>query len=403
MLALAAGLPASAEVPEYTVLPIAELTGGALLTGASDSGHLVGWTTNLSGLVRGFVATAEDGLVLLPLPAGYNSSTALDVNNNGVVVGAIDDSGFPYDGGVPAIWTPDGAGGYECTIPQQFATMPSPLGTLSINGGMAVAINDAGVVIGWSRYFGFQGGPATQFSLTGGPADLRDLGFDGTPRDISETGIIVGERLKLDLGTGSVTDIGLPPPVGTVGFSQVIGYRVNDSGEVVAAAGRATSGNDRYLTYLHNDSDGWFPLNAAQLPTRFVGFYDNNNRGNVSATGSVLFRDENVLVNGYDGLLEPGSVQWDTNLGFISNDRSVSTTATNTVDGSTWLVRLIPQPQGCSPADIAEPFGTLNFFDISAFIALFSASDPIADITGDGQLTFFDVAGYLDVFSAGCP
>jgi len=47
--------------------------------------------------------------------------------------------------------------------------------------------------------------------------------------------------------------------------------------------------------------------------------------------------------------------------------------------------------------------GNLNFFDVSAFLAAFGASDPAADFNGDGAFNFFDVSDFLSAFSAGCP
>ncbi|MCC5823492.1 MAG: endonuclease/exonuclease/phosphatase family protein [Phycisphaerales bacterium] len=58
---------------------------------------------------------------------------------------------------------------------------------------------------------------------------------------------------------------------------------------------------------------------------------------------------------------------------------------------------------GCSPADLAEPFGVLNFFDLAAYLELYNAGDLAADFTGDGELNFFDLAAYLDIFNQGCP
>ena len=58
---------------------------------------------------------------------------------------------------------------------------------------------------------------------------------------------------------------------------------------------------------------------------------------------------------------------------------------------------------GCNAADLAEPYGNLNFFDISAFLAAFNAQDSAADINSDGVFNFFDISEYLAVFSAGCP
>jgi len=58
---------------------------------------------------------------------------------------------------------------------------------------------------------------------------------------------------------------------------------------------------------------------------------------------------------------------------------------------------------GCNAADLAEPFGQLNFFDVSAFLGAFSASNPASDLNGDGNFNFFDVSEFLSVFNSGCP
>ncbi len=58
---------------------------------------------------------------------------------------------------------------------------------------------------------------------------------------------------------------------------------------------------------------------------------------------------------------------------------------------------------GCNAADLAEPFGLLNFFDISTFLSAFDAGDASADINNDGLFNFFDISDYLTIFSAGCP
>jgi len=60
-------------------------------------------------------------------------------------------------------------------------------------------------------------------------------------------------------------------------------------------------------------------------------------------------------------------------------------------------------PAGC-PADLAPPFGVLNFFDITAFLAAFNTQDPIADLAAPfGSFNFFDVVAYITAFNAGCP
>jgi hypothetical protein len=60
-------------------------------------------------------------------------------------------------------------------------------------------------------------------------------------------------------------------------------------------------------------------------------------------------------------------------------------------------------PEPC-PADLAEPFDTLNFFDLSAYLSLYNAQDPAADLAAPlGVLNFFDLSEYLSLYNAGCP
>jgi len=59
---------------------------------------------------------------------------------------------------------------------------------------------------------------------------------------------------------------------------------------------------------------------------------------------------------------------------------------------------------GCTPADLAEPYGVLNFFDVVAYLAAFNANDPDADIAQpSGVWNFFDIVEFLAVFNRGCP
>ena len=58
---------------------------------------------------------------------------------------------------------------------------------------------------------------------------------------------------------------------------------------------------------------------------------------------------------------------------------------------------------GCAVADIAEPFGVLNFFDLAAFLDLYNGADPFADFNDDGFINFFDISAYLSSYNQGCP
>jgi len=53
------------------------------------------------------------------------------------------------------------------------------------------------------------------------------------------------------------------------------------------------------------------------------------------------------------------------------------------------------------PADFTGD-GTLDIFDVFAFLDAFNNADPSADFTGDGSFDIFDVFAFLDAFNAGC-
>jgi hypothetical protein len=75
---------------------------------------------------------------------------------------------------------------------------------------------------------------------------------------------------------------------------------------------------------------------------------------------------------------------WGENIGWVN------------LDDETHFVQV-----GCS-ADY-HPDGVLNFFDVSAFLALYNAQDAAADLFPDAQFNFFDISAFLNDFNAGCP
>ncbi len=59
---------------------------------------------------------------------------------------------------------------------------------------------------------------------------------------------------------------------------------------------------------------------------------------------------------------------------------------------------------GCGDADLAEPFGALDFSDVVAFLVAFGEMDGAADLAAPfGSLDFSDVIAFLSAFGAGCP
>lgn len=58
----------------------------------------------------------------------------------------------------------------------------------------------------------------------------------------------------------------------------------------------------------------------------------------------------------------------------------------------------------CNDADLAEPFGMLDFSDVVAYLTAFGTMDPAADLAPPfGSFDFTDVVAFLGAFAAGCP
>lgn len=66
----------------------------------------------------------------------------------------------------------------------------------------------------------------------------------------------------------------------------------------------------------------------------------------------------------------------------------------------TWVSR--STTDNSCPIDYAPPCGVLNFFDISQFLSRFTAQDPRADLTNDGNFNFFDISLLLQIYANGC-
>lgn len=59
-------------------------------------------------------------------------------------------------------------------------------------------------------------------------------------------------------------------------------------------------------------------------------------------------------------------------------------------------------PNQSGIADLAAPLGELNFFDVSAFLTLYAASDPSVDFNDDAVVNFFDVSAFLAAYNTPC-
>lgn len=148
------------------------------------------------------------------------------------------------------------------------------------------------------------------------------------------------------------------------------GYSVSISGDrvVVGSFAHADNGLDAGSAYLFmHDDAGWVQQGELLATDGEVG--DHFGR-------SVAISGDNIFVGAY-----------------FDNDAGLES-------GSAYVFN-IECTTSC-PADLTGD-GTLNFFDISAFLSAFSIQDPVADFTGDGTFNFYDISAFLSIFSSGCP
>ncbi len=180
-------------------------------------------------------------------------------------------------------------------------------------------------------------------------------------------------------------------------------FRINGSGPVYCAAkwdgsnwtpvGQSVTGR---ITDLAVFDDGTGPALYASgdafTEANYFGRLDNNTwvpvNGGVAAQPATQGNFAAVV----------GLFEWNNSLLLGGNFTQVGTQNES--------ARGIAAYAACNvtcPADLAEPFGELNFFDVSAFLSAYTAMEPTADFNNDGVFNFFDVSAFLNAFSAGCP
>jgi len=89
------------------------------------------------------------------------------------------------------------------------------------------------------------------------------------------------------------------------------------------------------------------------------------------------------------GVVRVVATDGDGNTGFDDTELPITINGTN---------------PACNLADLAEPFGALDFTDVVAFLTAFGSMDAPADLAEPfGTFDFSDVVAFLTAFGAGCP
>lgn len=165
-----------------------------------------------------------------------------------------------------------------------------------------------------------------------------------------------------------------------------------------ATSGRADGVGAVFTSLLEVPADGWYRLSIE------------------SDDGSRLWIDNDLIVDndGLHGMVDAGS-----NIPLQAGKHRLTAEFFENGGGAGVIVRfagpgLANQPVPATnwsreitppcPADLAAPFGTLDFFDVAAFLTYFSNQNPLADLAAPaGVFNFFDISEFLARYNAGCP
>jgi len=349
-VALSAAIGAvAAAAPQYTPRFLGTYTG---ITAMNGSGTVVG---TASVPFRGWVAGPQAAAVLLPLPPGRISSYAEDINDAGVVVGAVSTYSSPDFFPEAARWTPDGRGGYGIDL---LGKLPGDL------GAVATALNDVGDVVGFSKGGMFR--RAVWFTAPGGVRDLTPLGvFD--PTDINDGRTLVdssSNTKRLDLDTMQVEELGLPPG----SYNSTWAYAINELGQVAGNAILATGTSCDRQAARYTGGIGWEILSSCASGTQASGINDLGDTiwrhaldVYVRLEGVGTFKVQDLIVNGVGHWTVVNTYALDLN-----NARQLAVWAFNDATGQNGTVLLTPTCTA-APAEIPDlRFGSKSLLRWSA-------------------------------------
>lgn len=169
-------------------------------------------------------------------------------------------------------------------------------------------------------------------------------------------------------------------------------YNMNShrsAGSITIPVNTGTSNYGFHDIHYHSgepyDGTDWSPVDNGSSVTWSTVDYATNENANAVRWGTMYnfwFESDSAPTTGdvEIGLFRPG--------------------AGDSVTGSA----VVPTASAPCVADFAEPFGVLNFFDVSTYISDYNGGKLSADLAEPfGTLNFFDVSAFISLYNAGCP
>jgi hypothetical protein len=311
---------ASAQVPSYGV----EYMGPGYGT-MNNAGVVVG---NDSAVYPGTPWVNEgSGLQFLPLPANAVAGSVADINDAGVIVGAIDTDN-DYINDVPVKWTPDEQGEYVVEL------LPVAGSALRAH---AVAINNDGVILASGLAIGSL--PTyTAYVIEG--ETVTHVGLSN-PMDINDNGIILTGNQLYDYY--NATSLGFDPLPDDMPQGYLYPASINNFDEVIVNILTTIIGHTRYQAIgIYTVGAGW---------DLFMNVQTIYSAGSINDNGDVTLYHVNsgcglVYLSGVGfycpaSLLDEGSLDWDvSDASVIATDGTILAQGGNSGTAQYGLVRL---------------------------------------------------------------
>ncbi|MEZ6244278.1 MAG: GC-type dockerin domain-anchored protein [Phycisphaerales bacterium] len=402
--ALALCAPALAAPPEYTIIDIGIVNvgdSGSQGFACSPGGVAVGRSLGGSGS-SAYSWTQGGGRVDLPNLASparaYGVSNS--ANDSGIVVGTGSATFFGSNP-LPIMWN-------NGVVSQ----LPLPAGQTL---GRANGVNASGVAVGsvnggsLERACLYAEGIGTVITTT-----TSNGSFMTTAYGINDSGLVVGNGIDpnnaaVNVGmvynsvADTATTVGALP-----GRNGALCFAVSNAGHVTGSSMlNQGSGTPFVWTQAGGIVEIPLPPDATTGSGRGVNS-DGWVVGNAGGVFAVPFLYDGTSTYAIADLLPADATDWDLNMNTSSSAQGISEDGiiigTGVHNGEVRAYALIPVAGGCNGADLAEPFGQLDFSDVVAFLVAFGNMEAAADLAEPfGQWDFSDVVTFLTEFGSGCP
>ena len=294
----------------------------------NNNGVVAGARLNGS-IYQPLVSVSGAAWTSLPVLPGAVSVFPTDINDAGTIVGVS------YNAAMNAVavrWTPT-PGGYTV------AELPRLPGDAS---SYATAINNLGQIVGARGALGYTPALTTGW-LTSDALGVVDLfaayGWSVAPRDLNDSGQLVGGVERLNLGTGVIDNVGDGP----ANYNLVGPAAINNSGQMAGTAALSSISLNTVSLFRHS-AGAWVYITGT---SRYTTFSSLNNRGDIGygELGTGVYLD-GLGAYPLGELLDPAarSAGWAiTGSGAKINDsRQVAAIGRNSATGESGAVLLTP-------------------------------------------------------------